>query len=108
MVPPASTASRPALMTLANAPLSDRTSEDVHRIGFLKNRNIFANGAGQRTGQTTELICPSGKSDDPLQQIELYCILNQRNENALAARSGPTPADEDSRAVAAPARVRLP
>src|SRR3981081_518363 len=63
-------------MTLANAPRADRTSEDVHRILFLKNRNIFAKGAGQRTGQTTEVICPSGKSDDPLQQIELYCILS--------------------------------
>jgi hypothetical protein len=43
----ASTASRPASMTMANAPLGDGTAGDIDLSRVRRNGNIFANGAGQ-------------------------------------------------------------
>jgi hypothetical protein len=60
--PPASTASRPALMTCATPLEWDRTAEDIDRFASSENQNIFAKGAGQGDEQTVQLICPSGKS----------------------------------------------
>jgi hypothetical protein len=44
-VPPASTASRPALMTLANAPFVGRDSGHIGLISHSVKQNIFSAGA---------------------------------------------------------------
>src|ERR1700704_6108348 len=44
----ASTASRPASVTIASAPPEGRDGENIQAILFRKNRNIFRKGAGQQ------------------------------------------------------------
>jgi hypothetical protein len=65
LAPPASTASRPALMTLRNAPLWVRTARLSELICFRREAKYFCKG--RWTSHTckaidAELICPSGKS----------------------------------------------
>src|ERR1700730_4187283 len=54
-VPPASTASRPALMTLRNAPLWDRTARNIEVIWVSGKQKYFCKRGW--TGQQIRLIC---------------------------------------------------
>jgi hypothetical protein len=56
----ASIAARPASVTIANRPSEwDGMANHIAQFSLLKNRNIFAEGAGHATIRT-RVICPSG------------------------------------------------
>src|ERR1700737_2744500 len=59
----ASTASRPALMTLRNAPLWDRTAGVVKVICPTPKAKYFCRQDWTAANPADEVICPSGKSE---------------------------------------------
>jgi hypothetical protein len=62
--PSASTASRPALMTLRNAPLWDGMAIDIDLIWVSGEEEYFFGEGWTRHNRKSNLICPSGKSTE--------------------------------------------